>query len=366
MKKLTAPHLLFGKPVAEPDIRHATGFSAADPVVVLLLPRQAILVVSSMELGRARVQATGCRVETPASLNVPPMQQGQPAAWAVAVARRYAPDGVQVDATFPVGAARQLEANGIVVTLADDSPVAHRRVVKTADEIAKIARVQKAARAAMRAVGNAIRNAEADARGRLVWNGKLLTSERAHAIVRETVLEHDCIDEDTIIAGGAQAADPHERGHGPLKTGEWVVCDIFPRSLDTGYWGDMTRTFMHGRPSPWHAALHRAVKAAQRDALDRIRHGAKGGDIHNAVNRSFEDAGFKTGVGDDGRPFGFIHSTGHGVGLEIHEEPRLSPRGGRLAENMVVTVEPGLYYPGRGGVRIEDLVVVGRDGPRIL
>ena len=332
MKKLTAPHLLLGKPVSEPDIRYATGFSAPDEVVVLLLPRKTVLVVSPMEFGRAQAQAPDCVVETPASLGVAAERRGQPAAWAVAAAERHARGRVQVDAAFPLGAARELEARGIAVALAAQSPIARRRVVKTAEEIARIARVQKAAR----------------------------------AIVRAEVLKHDCIDEETIVAGGAQAADPHERGHGPLRTGEWIVCDIFPRSLETGYWGDMTRTFMHGRPSPWHAALHRAVHAAQRDALARVRHGADGAAIHDAVRRGFAAAGFPAGADDAGLPYGFIHGTGHGVGLEIHEEPRLSPKGGRLAENMVVTVEPGLYYPGRAGVRIEDLAVVGPDGPRVL
>ena len=366
MKKLTVPHLLLGKPVVEPDIRYATGFLAPDDVVVLMLPRKTVLVVSSMECGRARAQAAGCVVETAASLGVPKDGLGKPAAWALAAVQRYAAGRVEVLPRFPVGATRELEAAGVAVSIAAASPAASRRVVKTPQEIVWIARVQKAARAAMRAVGKAIREAEADPRGRLVWHGRLLTSEAARTIVRDTVLKHDCIDEETIIAGGAQAADPHERGHGPLMSGDWIVCDIFPRSLETGYWGDMTRTFMHGRPSPWHAALHRAVLAAQRDALASVRHGADGAAIHDAVRRGFEAAGFPAGVDDAGLPYGFIHGTGHGVGLEIHEEPRLSPKGGRLAENMVVTVEPGLYYPGRGGVRIEDLVVVGRDGPRVL
>ena len=366
MKKLTVPHLLLGKPVVEPDIRYATGFLAPDDVVVLMLPRKTVLVVSSMECGRARAQAAGCVVETAASLGVPKDGLGKPAAWALAAVQRYAAGRVEVLPRFPVGATRELEAAGVAVSIAAASPAASRRVVKTPQEIVWIARVQKAARAAMRAVGRAIRDAEADAGGRLVWRGRLLTSEAARAIVRAEVLKFGCIDEETIVAGGAQAADPHEQGSGPLRTGEWVVCDIFPRSLETGYWGDMTRTFMHGRPSAWHAALHRAVRQTQRAALAQVRHGACGAAIHAAVQRRFAEAGFETGAGADGLPCGFFHGTGHGVGLEIHEEPRLSPSGGRLVENMVVTVEPGLYYPGRGGVRIEDLVVVGRDGPRVL
>ncbi|MBQ6102340.1 MAG: M24 family metallopeptidase, partial [Kiritimatiellae bacterium] len=194
-----------------------------------------------------------------------------------------------------------------------------------------------------------------------------LTSERARALVRETLLSRGCLDlEGSIVAGGRQAADPHEAGHGPLRAGEWIVCDIFPRDLCTGYWGDMTRTFMNGRPSAKLRRLYRAVADAQRLALSLVRPGAKGSDVHAAVARFFEESGWPSGRDATGRPYGFFHGTGHGVGLQIHEEPRLSVTGGELTPGMVVTVEPGLYYPDLGGVRIEDTVAVTTSGCEIL
>ena len=97
-----------------------------------------------------------------------------------------------------------------------------------------------------------------------------------------------------------------------------------------------------------------------------MRPGAKGSDVHAAVARFFEASGWPSGRDSTGRPFGFFHGTGHGVGLQIHEEPRLSVTGGELAPGMVVTVEPGLYYPDLGGVRIEDTVAVTASGCEIL
>ena len=172
--------------------------------------------------------------------------------------------------------------------------------------------------------------------------------------------------EGSIVAGGRQAADPHEAGRGPLRAGEWIVADVFPRMLATGYWGDMTRTFLHGRPTAAQRRMYEAVAEAQRLALSLVRPGAKGKDVHRAVTDFFARRGWKTGTGPDGRAHGFFHGLGHGVGLEIHEEPRLSPSGGELAPGMVVSVEPGLYYPEIGGVRIEDLVVVTETGCSVL
>ena len=172
--------------------------------------------------------------------------------------------------------------------------------------------------------------------------------------------------EGSIVAGGRQAADPHEAGRGALRAGEWIVADVFPRMLATGYWGDMTRTFAHGRPDAARRRMYETVARAQRLALSLVRPGALGRDVHRAVADFFVREGWETGTDADGRAHGFFHGLGHGVGLEIHEEPRLSPSGGELAPGMVVSVEPGLYYPELGGVRIEDLVVVTETGCAVL
>ena len=366
MKKLTAPYLMLGTASNCPDIRYATSFVAPDDVVVLCLERKTVLIVSSMEYGRAQKQSVNCIVESPITLNLSGSASHTMADWVLGALRKYNVHDVSVNARFPLGTAREIESAGIPVTIARSSKIDKQRTVKDAREIACIAESQKAARAAMQAVGKAIVQADTGPDGVLIWQGQILTAERAREIVRHEVLAFDCIDEETIIAGGAQGADPHEAGTGPLKAGEWIVCDIFPRSLRTGYWGDMTRTFMNGSPTAPQKKMFNAVKAAQKLALSLIRPGVKGSAVHDAVCRHFIEAGFETFMGADNRPRGFFHSTGHGVGLEIHEEPRLSPSGGVLQKNMLVTVEPGLYYPERGGVRIEDLVVVTDDGVKIL
>jgi len=166
----------------------------------------------------------------------------------------------------------------------------------------------------------------------------------------------------TIVAGGDQAVDPHNRGSGPLLAHRPIILDVFPRSTRTFYHADMTRTVVRGRIDPRVREMYATVNDGCEIAFSRLRDGAKGDEIHKAIQDLFVERGFRTGP-RDGKVEGFFHGTGHGVGLEVHERPRI----GALAPYVmraghVVTVEPGLYYPGIGGVRIEDLVVVRKDG----
>jgi Xaa-Pro aminopeptidase len=175
-------------------------------------------------------------------------------------------------------------------------------------------------------------------------------------------MRQGCLASHTIVACGEQGCDPHEVGHGPLRAHQPIILDIFPRSQNSGYWGDITRTIVRGKASEPVKALYAAVLAGQSLALRQIRAGARGDTIHQGILEEFERRGFQTGV-KNGRMQGFFHGTGHGVGLEIHELPRLSPRGqAPLKPGHVVTVEPGLYYSGVGGVRLEDLIVVSETG----
>ncbi|MEK7350753.1 MAG: M24 family metallopeptidase, partial [Nitrospirota bacterium] len=169
----------------------------------------------------------------------------------------------------------------------------------------------------------------------------------------------------TIVAGGEQACDPHNEGSGPLPAHRSIIFDVFPRSATNRYFADMSRTVVRGTPSPELKRLYQTVLDAQEEAITKIKDGADGKRIHQGILRRFEKAGYQTGL-VNGRMQGYFHGTGHGVGLDIHEMPRISRTGSLLQEGHVVTVEPGLYYPGLGAVRIEDMVLVTKDGCRNL
>jgi Xaa-Pro aminopeptidase len=174
-----------------------------------------------------------------------------------------------------------------------------------------------------------------------------------------------CVPSHTICAPGDQAVDPHEEGHGPIRANQPVVMDIFPRSESTGYFGDLTRTVVRGRASARLHEVYAIVHEGVRLGHSRIRDGVEGSEIHREIQALFERHGYRTGV-RGGRMQGFFHGTGHGLGLEIHEAPSISVRPSLLRAGHVVTVEPGLYYLGLGGVRIEDVALVGRRGSRNL
>jgi len=260
--------------------------------------------------------------------------------------------------------AAALARRGLRLDISDTGVFPQRRV-KTALEVQRIRLAQRAAVAGMQAAWALLRAASVDARGVLRHAGAPLTGEQVRRAINLAAMALDCVGGDPIVACGEQAADPHGIGHGPLHAGEPIVLDIFPQHAFNGYWGDLTRTVCKGPPKPGLRAMHAAVAAAQRRALATVRAGISGSTVHSVVQAEFERRGFKTEV-VNGRPTGFIHSTGHGVGLEIHEEPSLGPRPERLQAGAVVTVEPGLYYPGVGGVRIEDTVLVTSRGAQLL
>jgi Xaa-Pro aminopeptidase len=201
---------------------------------------------------------------------------------------------------------------------------------------------------------------------KLMYHNIPLTSERLRAVIDTAILRANGLASHTIVAGGKQGCDPHETGYGPLRANEPIILDIFPRSQKTGYFGDITRTVVRGRASEGVRRLYDTVLQGQAVAFKQMRAKAKTAEIHKSVEDFFEKQGYKTGR-KNGRMQGFFHGTGHGLGLEIHESPRVGKTStGELKPGQVVTVEPGLYYPELGGVRIEDVALVTKNSPRNL
>jgi Xaa-Pro aminopeptidase len=267
-----------------------------------------------------------------------------------------------VPANFPLCFAEELAANKVRVR-ATNGLFWPEREAKSNKEVQMM---EQALRITEKGLKRAIEVLKASKPGpgkRLRWNGKTLTSEMLRAEIDSAILRAGGVATGTIVAGGDQACDPHERGHGPLYSDSLIILDVFPRDAKTGYFGDMTRTVLRGRASDAQRKLWNTVKAGQTLALRRIKAGVDGMTIHKMIQELFASRGFPTTI-RKGRRVGFFHGTGHGLGLEIHEHPRLQKV--TLKDRQVLTVEPGLYYPGLGGVRLEDVVLVTKTGCTIL
>ena len=366
MKKSTVPRILIATGREENDVRYATGLVATDPFALLVAGSRLHLVVSALEAARARQACPAAVLHTPAQLFGDAVPRRRTLADQVlALVRLLNYRTVAVGPYFPHGIARALERGGVKVQLAE-APAFPARAIKTPREVACIAKSQRAAVAAMRAAVRCIRAAAIAPSGLLKRGGKVLTSEAVKELIEQTLLARRCSAEGTIVAVGPQGARPHDTGSGPLRAGVPIVIDIFPRDKDTGYWGDLTRTVVRGPAPERIRRMHRDVLAAQKLALAMVRPGVESRAVQRAVEDFFRAAGHATRLSPPGRERGFIHSVGHSVGLDIHESPGLRNEPGRLAAGNVVTVEPGLYVPGLGGIRIEDTVLVTRTGTKIL
>jgi Xaa-Pro aminopeptidase len=249
--------------------------------------------------------------------------------------------------------------------VAGPDPFWPERAVKSAGEQRAIVASLRAAEAGLQAGIQALRACRIGRDGYLRREGRRFTAEDLRGAVNARIMAEGCLPAHTICAPGDQAVDPHEEGHGPIRAHQPVVMDIFPRSESTGYFGDLTRTVVRGRASERlkevYALVHEGVRLGHR----RVRDGAEAQSIHRDIQALFDARGFKTGV-RDGRMQGFFHGTGHGLGLEIHEPPSIGARPCTLRAGELVTIEPGLYYLGLGGVRIEDVALVGRRRSRNL
>jgi Xaa-Pro aminopeptidase len=364
-KRIT-PRLIVAASETDPDMLYATKFWAPDPFIFLQRNGKRTLVLSDLEIDRGRKQADADefimfseleRQVQGRSKKAPPYEE--------VLAHFLIKGGVRfamVPANFPLGFAEELAANKVRVR-ATNGLFWPEREAKSNKEVRMM---EQALRITEKGLKRAIEVLKASKPGpgkRLRWKGKTLTSEMLRAEIDSAILRAGGVATGTIVAGGDQACDPHERGRGPLYADSLIILDVFPRDAKTGYFGDMTRTVLRGRASEAQRKLWQTVKVGQALGLKRIKARVNGLTIHKAIQEFFAERGFPTEV-RKGRRVGFFHGTGHGLGLEIHEHPRLQKV--TLKDRQVLTVEPGLYYPGLGGVRLEDVVLVTKMGCKIL
>jgi len=351
------------------NMLYAVRMFVPDPFIYLRLNGRCHVVMSDLELDRAREQARGCRVVSLSQCLKALRQEGVKSPGLPHVIRyllqAYRLKKVFVPDSFPLGLARDLRKLKVRVKL-KDGPFYPEREVKTAEEVKKISAALVMAEVGLAEGIQALKGAKVGRNRRLMYHNVPLTSEKLQAIINTAILQAGGLAVHTIVAGGRQACDPHEEGHGVLRAKEPIILDVFPRSQRTGYFGDITRTVVKGRASEAMRKLYHTVERAQELAFEQIQNKASGKEVHQKVQDFFKREGYKTGRAN-GRMHGFFHGTGHGLGLEIHEAPRLGPNStGRLRPGHVVTIEPGLYYPEIGGVRLEDVALVTQNGARNL
>ena len=272
-----------------------------------------------------------------------------------------------VPPTFPVALADRLRADGIELS-PDGATFAERRRVKSQAELEGIRRAQRGAEAGMEAARELFRRAE-ERQGSLLVDGEPLTSERVKLAIQQAFTERDLVTDEFIAAHGAQTAVGHELGHGEIRAGEPIVLDLWPRDRASACYADMTRTYVIGEPPEELVEYHRLVREALEMSLAAVRPGVRGREVYELVCEHFHRHGYPTGLHKaEGEVLedGFHHGLGHGVGLEVHEEPWLSRYPDELVAGDVITLEPGLYRNGWGGCRLEDLVLVTEDGGEVL
>jgi len=357
--------VIIGASETNADLFYATQFLVGDPITYLEVGGRKHLLASDLECGRAQKTADVDEVVAISSIEDGLRKAKKPAHAAAILHEVLQAKGVKagekivVPGNLTLYDGERLRDAGYELELRKD-PLFPERVRKTPGEIEAIASSQRAAEEAMGFVIDELKKAEI--RGDMLYlAGEPLTVEWLRREAHKLLLELDHVATSTIIAPGDQGCDPHQRGYGHIPANQTIIIDIFPQSLETRYWGDMTRTVVRGKASGAVKQLYQDVLDTQQDALAKLRDGVDGGEIHTGVQEKFQSQGNATEE-RDGVKVGFLHGTGHGVGLDIHEQPRMGKTKSKIESTHVVTVEPGLYYPGTGAVRLEDTVVVTEDG----
>jgi Xaa-Pro aminopeptidase len=362
--------LIFADSIRSPEMRHEVPVPVPDPFLYVERNGSRHAVLTSFEVDR--VAALGIEAHPMEEfgwddlIGKGPREQQAIRLYERAVDQLGVKEAV-VPFSFPVLLADRLRAAGVQLT-PDLEFFTQRRRVKNDTELEGIRKAQRGTEAAMRAAREMLRAAEAS-NGTLMLDGESLTSERIKMRITEVFTDHGLVSDAMIVAHGAQGAAGHEMGSGPISAGESVVVDLFPRDLESGCYADMTRTFVVGDIPDELAEYHRLVHEALMKSIEAVRAGAEGNEMYRLVCDVFHDAGYPTQLSKEpGQVLssGFFHGLGHGVGLEVHEQPWLSRDPSRLVAGDVITLEPGLYRQGFGGVRLEDLVLVTENGAENL
>jgi Xaa-Pro aminopeptidase len=365
--------LIYADSLRSPEMRHEVPIAIGDPFLYAERDGERHVVISAFEIERVAAVVPGLDLVPPEELGLDELygqgltREEIELELALRAARRFGVEQALVPATFPLLFADHLRAHGIEVSPDRDLFTARRRV-KNEAELAGIRRAQRAAEEGMSAARELLRAAKPD-NGGLVLDGEPLTCERLKFAVERAFTANDAFADEFIVSHGPQTAVGHDMGSGPIAPGEPVCLDLFPRDRESGCFADMTRVFVVGDVPDELLEYHKLCREALQRSVEAVKPGIEGRELYRISCEVFEAHGYPTLLSKQPGEVlkdGYFHSLGHGVGLEVHEEPSLGRAPGELVAGDVIAVEPGLYRHGYGGCRLEDLVLVTEDGPEVL
>lgn len=367
MAQVSKALLIIAASEGDSNMLYATRFFVPDPFIFLGINGKKIVVMSDLEVDRAKSQARVDEVLSFSHLSEKIKAQGGKSASSIDIIdyllKEHGIRSIEVPGNFPVEYADRIRERGYTLSPKPD-PFFEERTVKSAEEIREITQTLRYTEEAIEEAVKVLRASEI--RGDYLYHeSQRLTAETIKKIINVELMKRDCLAAHTIVAPGIQGCDPHNEGSGPIFAHQSLIMDVFPHSMTTHYFADITRTVVRGKASDKLKRMFDAVQEGQEIGFRMIREGVDGSDVHRAIQQYFDGLGFKTGE-VHGRMQGFFHGTGHGLGLDVHEPPRVGAKKDILKRGHVVTNEPGLYYPDAGGIRLEDLLVVEETGNRNL
>jgi Xaa-Pro aminopeptidase len=365
--------LIHGDTIRSPELRHEVPVPIPDAFLYAETDGRRVVVLHSLEIPRVREDAPELEIIPLEQLGSDELFAQGKQGWeielevAVRACRELGIERAAVPPSFPTGLADHLRAHGVELAVERDLFDTRRRS-KNETEIAGIRRAQRACEAALDAARELLRSAQPNGAG-LEVDGEPLTCERIKRVIEDVFADHNVEGSDMIVSHGAQTAVGHNQGSGQIAPREPIVFDLFPKDKTTGCYSDMTRTYVVGEPSDEVKEWYTLVKRALETSTAGVKPGVNGRALFELVCDQFHEAGYKTQLNKEPGEVledGFFHSLGHGVGLEVHELPSMGRAGQDLVPGDVITIEPGLYRSGYGGVRLEDIVLVTADGYEVI
>jgi len=357
-------YLIIDSSEGNSDLYYKTKFFVPDPVIFIDHGGSSTLILNDLEYERGKKEAEVDEVIAySACVNEFRKKKIRKIGYSDItdlVLRQKRIRSLTVQKQFPLHYADELRSRGYKIRTTNHSMLYPERLNKSSKELQSIKfSIKKTTEAMDLAISTISRSTIKN--NRLYFQKSALTAEKVKGLIDSYLAQNGFTSTHTIVACGSHSQMPHNTGHGQLYAHKPIIIDIFPKSQSTGYFGDMTRTITKGNPPEKLIDMYNAVLEGQKLAISMIKSGIKSRNIHSEILKLFESKGFKT-ENINNKPQGFIHSTGHGLGLDIHEPPGIGLSNDILKEGNIVTVEPGLYYEKLGGVRIEDVVYVKDNG----